>query len=526
VSAVIALILAFSSIVNLDLVFYKISLPPASSMAQGQILDAQNYYNQSVNWHSCLENGFFNTKYSDISYIGFSWRCAKIIAPKNWQKPNKGSIELALNIHLAKTPSQRTIIINPGGPGASGVKFLPFAIDSLLPSEIIDNFNIISFDPRGVGLSSPIECFSNISEKDDYIYKTNYKLPEQIDSLINDQTQLAKNCQRLSGDIIDFVDTQSVARDLDLIRALSGEPLLNYIGFSYGSSIGEYYVSLFPKNIGKVILDGITAPNTTQNANKYIFSQAQGFSASLKEFLKYCSDENSQALNCPFSSNIIQAQNQISDFFSRLSVQPLDLGNGQKLTDTAAFYGVIAALYSKNSWQFLVKSLYNAITKQDPYLLMQAANLYNDRENGFYKNNTIEANLVISCLDNKLDISQEKADLDVDKYKKIAPVFYKFLIYPNLSCSGFSKSKFLQKIQFRQKTNNKIILIASTNDPATPYKEAEETAKEMSDNAILITNNSFNHTSYNKDNKCISGYINKYILEDKFPKDKITCFDI
>jgi pimeloyl-ACP methyl ester carboxylesterase len=522
ISFAVIIILAIFGISNLDLIFPKYNSSDAKDMAQGQAQDAQNYYKQIINWQTCLENGFFNTKYSDNSYIWFGFRCAKISVPKNWQKPNEGNIELALNIHLAKNATQKTIIVNPGGPGASGVKFLASAINNLLPSQITDNFNILSFDPRGVGLSNPIECFANSSQKDEFIYKTNYKLPQQVDSLINDQTQMAKNCQRLSGDIVNFVDTQSTARDLDLIRALTGEPLLNYIGFSYGSSIGEVYAALFPKTIGKVVLDGITAPNTKENADKYIFSQARGFSASLEQFIKYCSDKIS---NCPLDANIDQAKNQISIFFDQLSANPLDSKNGQKLTDTAAFYGIAAALYSKDLWDYLGQSLYNAMNKKDPYLLMQAANLYNDREDDFYKNNTIEANLVISCLDNKSDIDLAKEQNRINEYKKQAPVFYKFLIYQNLACSGFSKSKTSQELKFWQPTNNKIILIASTGDPATPYEEALSAVKEMGNNTVLITNNSFDHTSYNKNNKCIAKYVNDYILENKLPENKATCFD-
>jgi pimeloyl-ACP methyl ester carboxylesterase len=478
---------------------------PPTKPASGQVGGVDEYYNQTIIWTDCGSTGY---------------KCATIKAPENWFSPSSGDIQLSLKMHIAQS-SDKTFIVNPGGPGASGVDFVSSAV-SILPDEITNEYNILSFDPRGVGQSTAIKCFNNNKEKDVFLYDTYFNLPKEYNKAVDTQKKVGQQCETLSGNLSKYVDTQSTARDLDLIRALTGQNLLNYIGYSYGTYIGEDYAALFPNSIGKVILDGVINPKLT--LNEHSLSQAKGFSLAFTSFAKYCFSNSACPLKAAGNKDDIGAAlNQTKEFLDKLSTKPLNTSTGRPLTDTAAFYGIITALYSKNSWGALVSALNQAIEKNDGTQLLSFADTYNDRQqNGNYTTNSTEANLVINCLDEKNKTTKEYEDAQIEKYKAATPAFYKFFIYPNIACEGFPTSNITTELDYSKQTNNKIILIGTTGDPATPYEEAVETRKLMP-GSILLTNRGDSHTSYNSQNSCIKSAVDNYILNDKLPDDYLMC---
>ena len=185
-------------------------------------------------------------------------RCATLEVPLDYDDPTGRTITLSLSQAPARKPEERigSLLVNPGGPGGSG---LSFASNIPLPAEVLDRFDIIGFDPRGVGESTAIKCgdqtvpaFRHIDSAPDDAAEQN-----QLDTAAK---SVADDCGAHAGDLLPFVGTDSVARDLESIRQALGEPQINYYGASYGTAIGERYLALFPKSARAVVLDGVVDP--------------------------------------------------------------------------------------------------------------------------------------------------------------------------------------------------------------------------------------------------------------------------
>ncbi|MDR3128287.1 MAG: alpha/beta hydrolase [Bifidobacteriaceae bacterium] len=545
-SIFIVLLLGVASSFLLDTFFLqKYNSPKSVAASDNQIKFNQSYYTQIINWQGCWQNGFTKSNFSNFSFLNPSYKCAKIKSPKNWFNNNGGDIDLALKIHLATNP-QGTIIVNPGGPGVSGVDFMENLIGNILPNSITNNYNILGFDPRGVGLSSAVKCFNSNTEKDSYLYKTYYNLPNQLSQAMADQKQYIQNCYSLSGDLLNFIDSQSTARDLDLIRALMGEKLLNYIGYSYGTTLGENYISLFPDKVGKIVLDGVVLPNLsnkdnlTNNITQDNITQGIELTKTFNKFIDYCLKSNSCALNNNYNDNNNQniktndlfknqdqANKQFISFFSNLSNNPLKTSDNRLLTNQAAFLGIVFGLQSFQGWDVLIEALNQAIAQNDGSKLLKLADNYTNRNNdGSYNGNLFEANSIIKCLDNNQRVDDfTKQTKEIATIKKQIPVFYEFYLYPKIECIDLPKSKIIKQLNYSQTTDNKAILIATTGDWITPYIDAVKVHKIMSNSTILLINQSNSHTSYNAKNKCLVNYIDNYFLKNSLPNNNSKCFD-
>ncbi|MCU1417389.1 MAG: alpha/beta hydrolase, partial [Schumannella sp.] len=202
------------------------------------------YYKQDVTWKNC----------------GGGMQCAELKAPVDWAKPDGEQITLAIDRHKAAGTSKGSLLINPGGPGGSGFDFAQGFTGS---DGVYKNYDIIGFDPRGVGRSTPIVCFTDDADRDEMIYGT-YADPYGSDGW---QTELAARqkkwvdaCAANTGDLLAHIDTTSVARDMDMMRAVLGDKKLNYLGYSFGTYIGTVYAELFPDKVGRMVLDGAVQP--------------------------------------------------------------------------------------------------------------------------------------------------------------------------------------------------------------------------------------------------------------------------
>ncbi len=234
-------------------------------------------YGQSLQWSACGE-----------------LECATIKVPLDWADPNGQTITLQLNRSKARKPDERlgSVVINPGGPGGSGLDltgyFVGFAGDSLL-----DHYDVVGFDPRGVGKSTPINC-GTTKELDAYFTAQDVaETAADVTMLDARNAAFAEHCRALSGPLIENVDTASAARDMDVIRDAVGDPKLNYLGFSYGTQLGATYAVLYPQNVGRFVLDG--AVDFLLSEQDLSAGQARGFEASLDAYIADCLTQ----ANCP-----------------------------------------------------------------------------------------------------------------------------------------------------------------------------------------------------------------------------------
>src|SRR6185436_5513384 len=219
------------------------------------------------------------------------WQCATYKAPLDYNHPGAGSTKIAVTRLPASDQAHRvgSVFINYGGPGGVAVARTQ-AIGSDLLGAVNDRFDLVAFDPRGVGESSPsIDC--KVNQETQGLYSAPFTTPENLDvnALLAKDKFLVKRCAQLNKEILPHASTANVARDMDAIRALLGDKKLNYFGFSYGTFLGATYASLFPDNYRAMVLDGPVDANgyiNTPSAN--LREQSAGFERAIGRFFTAC----------------------------------------------------------------------------------------------------------------------------------------------------------------------------------------------------------------------------------------------
>ena len=313
-----------------------------------------------ISWQSC---------YDDIAQqTGLVYQCATVTAPLDYDRPNGATIAVALVRVPASDPTNRigSILFNPGGPGGSGVEFIlgaaPFLGLAYGP-EIPQRFDLIGFDPRGIGLSTPIRCYRTFEDSLTAAHFIAFPLtkPEEAAWAAVD-VNLARNCDRRAGPISQHMSTANVARDMDLIRRKLGEDSLNFVGLSYGTYLGATYANLFPGRVRSVVVDGVLDPVAWVNAKARVpFSTAlrsdEGAQETLEAFFDLC--EAAQPGNCAFAPN---SRERFANLAAAIRAQPLtviDPGTGESFVLTYAdlIGGTLGLLYNPFAYSFLAEAL-------------------------------------------------------------------------------------------------------------------------------------------------------------------------
>ncbi|MDO8106553.1 alpha/beta hydrolase [Isoptericola sp. b441] len=475
------------------------SAPSASAPAGGTV---ESFYGQSVSWSACGD-----------------FQCATISAPLNWADPSAGSISLAIERRPADDPAHRigSLLINPGGPGSSGVDFLSYAVTSVLGADVLADYDVVAFDPRGVGKSSAVECGPD-SQVDTYLTQdVTIDSQASLDAARAKATAFGQACQEDTGALLAHVDTASAARDMDLMRALLGDDQLHYLGFSYGTFLGATYAGLFPKNVGRLVLDGALDPSLT--SDQLSEQQAQGFENALRSYVQYCQN----APGCPLTGSVSHGMQQIADVVDRAKQRPLSTSDGHAVNGTLAFYGVIVTLYNDDYWPLLTQALSEAINQHTGGQLLEYADVYLDRTaDGTYLSNSNLAIQAINCLDYPAasrDYQQMVAFRD--QIARTAPTFADwFAMAPG--CETWPVQSTRTPAPIHATGAAPILVVGTTGDPATPYRWAQALADQL-DSGVLLTWKGQGHTAYGRAGSCISDAVETYLLTGATPPVGTTC---
>jgi pimeloyl-ACP methyl ester carboxylesterase len=461
----------------------------------------QPFYDQQVAWTSC----------------GDQLECAQIDVPLDYLHPSAGTVHLALYKHLASGDRKGTLLFNPGGPGVSGLKYIS-AADVVFTQPVVDAFDIVGFDPRGVGSSTAIHCLS--APQLDRLIASDPSpdtRAEEVRALALAKN-LAHGCERNSGPLMPHVGTPDAARDMDVIRAVLDEPRLDYFGASYGTFLGATYADLFPQRVGQMVLDGAVAPEVS--GVQMGLGQAKGFEGALDSFLADCVQRN----DCPVGPDAATARQQVANLLDRTDSTPLPTASGRTLTQGLAFLGIIYPLYDKqNGWPMLRAGLDQAINNNDGTALLASADAYAGRQpNGTYADNSNEAFLAINCLDRPVHASLAQLRHQAALFARQAPIFGSALAWGNVACTVWPDSAARPPHKLHAKGSGPIVVIGTTRDPATPYQWAVDLAHQL-DNGVLITRDGDGHTGYNAGNSCVNQAVEQYLINDVVPKNGLSC---
>lgn len=433
-------------------------------------------------------------------------QCATALAPLDYGDPDGQAVTLALARKKAKgEPRLGSLFINPGGPGGSGVSY----VDSF-SAKGLEAFDIVGWDPRGVGDSTPVVC-SNGADLDRYNaidYSPDDQAEEQ--AWIDGNRDFGRSCLDRSGVLLEHISTEETVRDLDLLRQLVGDPLLNYYGASYGTDIGSLYAELFPAQTGHLVLDG--AVNISGEDTEV--SQAVGFERALVAFSKWCGDRE-----CKLGKSSKEVLASITGFFDQLDAKPLQVSD-RELTQSLAVTGVLFVLYdNEKGFPYLYEALLNAIQDSDGAYLLWLADGYNERaEDGTY-GKLITSFSAVRCLD-EADEGIAGAEAHAAKINKQAPILGPYF-GPDLVCPMWPVAAVPKRAKITGAGATPLIVIGTTGDSATPYEYAVNMAKQL-ESGVLVTFNGQGHLAY-RQSECVRQLVVRYLTLDEVPKDPTTC---
>lgn len=457
------------------------------------------FYEQTVDWTSC----------------GSGFECADIMVPLDWDDPTGESITIGAKRHPADETSMGTILINPGGPGGSGIDFVEYT-PFIFGTELLDNFDILGFDPRGVGESSAVSCLTD-AERDVADAKTYTVDDAGLAQMAADAAAFGEACLTNTGAVLGEVDTQSAARDMDVIRQVVGDEKLNYLGFSYGTQLGATYAGLFPEKVGRMVLDGAIDLRLTPHEQS--LQQAVGFENALRAYVTDCL----ASAGCPLTGTVDDAMAQVKSLFDKILANPLPTSDpARPLTQTLAFYGIAQPLYSQAMWPTLTAALTDALNG-DGTALLASADSYNSRNpDGTYADNQGEAFRAINCLDDRGETDRATMDAEAAEIIAAAPTMGEFFGYGGLGCESWPFPQVDQNFDLSAKGAPPILVIGTTNDPATPYVWAEGLADQL-DSGVLVTYDGEGHTAYGTSNACILNTVDDYFVNGTVPTSDPMC---
>jgi pimeloyl-ACP methyl ester carboxylesterase len=464
----------------------------------------ESFYSQHLSWSDC-KDGF---------------QCADLRVPLDYAKPDNGELKLAVIRLPARERTDRigSLVTNPGGPGGSGVDFVRSAARAFGTS-LRNRFDLVGFDPRGVGASDPVRCQS--AKQLDQYFATDSSPDDQaeVNQIAAVSREFADGCESKSGRLLPYVGTVNAARDIDILRAALGDKKLTYYGASYGTYLGAFYADQFPRNIRAMVLDGAVDPQLT--AEQVNIEQAKGFERALRAFATDCVKRP----DCPLGNGSVDdALNQVSALLARTDKTPLknNSGDGRKIDEAIVDLGIAQPLYVKQLWPLLRLSLTQAIKNNDGTSLLASADEQVERKPDGTYSNLMEANNAVNCVDKPYARSVADFQRQAAEATKVAPHFGPFIVWSTLIC-GYWPVKTTEKPRPLAATGAPpIVVVGTTRDPATPYEWAKGLASELS-SGVLLSLDGDGHTAYLQGNPCISKAVETYLLTEQPPAKGTLC---
>jgi pimeloyl-ACP methyl ester carboxylesterase len=440
--------------------------------------------------------------------------CARVPVPLDYAHPTGPSISIGLiRLHYAdQTNRIGSLLVNPGGPGASGV-FLAIGLAASLSDDVLQHFDLVGFDPRGVGLSAPLTCLSDAQKDQLNNLFPDVRTAAGFSEAKQASTTLASACNAKYGAALADYNTVATARDMDRIRTAVGDSTLNYLGYSYGTRLGSVYAHLFPTHIRVAALDGPVDPvasDLTTFAN-----QLKGFESAFDQFAADC-------LTRPECKVLGNPRQDVYQLVAKANATPIPTsarGDDRKASGAIVLTGVLSALYDQTEWSSLGDALIQA-QHGDAKGLFALADQYNERDASGHYSNIDEANTAISCNDSPVGPSDATIRTTAAQWAKAYPMFGLWSAATLFSCQVWQPDRHpLPAVS--APGSPPILVIGTIHDPATPYAAAGVLAKALGTGRVLTWDGE-GHTAYGKSD-CIDQKVNAYLINRTVPAAGTVC---
>ncbi|MGH9185051.1 MAG: alpha/beta hydrolase [Acidimicrobiales bacterium] len=428
--------------------------------------------------------------------------CAELVVPLDYADPSGPTITIALRRIPASEPDQRigALLTNPGGPGASGIEFVRSG--SPFESEVYQRFDVIGFDPRGVGQSTGLQCGGELVDEFQAL-DSDPDSPAEQGELDARAQAIAEDCADQDGDLLAHMGTADVVRDMDTIRRALGEQTISYVGFSYGTLLGERYAEMFPSGARAIVLDGVVDPS--HDFREFLTGQTVAIERTLNEVFEACSSSTPE---CPGIGGAA-AYDEIS---SEVEKAPLPAGSnelGPGDLATAAIY----VTYSASLWPALYGALADGL-EGDGSSLYDLAELY--RSFGGFT-----SYVAVECVDSPHPVGSDEFQVFAAELEAISPRFGAAIANELLPCAFWPAAAGTDPQPVTAKGAPPILVIGNTGDAATPYEQAERVAETLS-NAVLLTYEGEGHTSIGS-SQCVDDATTRYLIDLELPDPGTVC---
>ncbi|MEV0591303.1 alpha/beta hydrolase [Nonomuraea cavernae] len=381
------------------------------------------------------------------------------------------------------------------------MRFARTSAKTVFSSRIRSRFDIVGFDPRGVGASSPVRCFTSAQFDAYYALDGTPDTRAERKRLDLAQRAFARSCQVNSGQLLPHVGTPDAARDMDVLRAALGESRLTYLGYSYGTYLGATYADLFPTKVRAMVLDGAIDP--TKSSAEMVSGQGSGFGVAFTSFLKDCF----KVKDCPFRTHRIgPSVKKVDALLRRTDRAPLrNNADGRQVNEAIVTHGILTSLYSEDFWPLLRKAFAQAF-KGDGEIFLWLSDQGNNRRPDATYTNDFEARLAVNCLDHP----SKRAKPGKQSLLSADPCDY----WP-------VRSRTAPKA-LHAKGSGPILVVGTVRDPATPYAWARSLASQLS-KGVLLTFDGDGHTAYGGPSNCVNTAVDRYLITRVPPRKGTVC---
>lgn len=476
------------------------------------------FHGQKVTWSACEAGAP-----EDLE-------CGKVTVPLDYAHPGAGTLDLALARYRATGPSRGSVLLNFGGPGVAGVSEL--AVDGKRFMDLTNGYDVVSFDPRGVGRSSPVGCGLGTDDTSARAVGAAGDLgdPRIAHERLAAWRRLAAACVRHSGPVLAHMGTVDAARDLDVIRQALGDDRLNYLGFSYGTRLGAVYAARFPGKVGRIALDGVDT--LTESPAEQGLAAVEGQQTALDGFLDWCVQDPA----CPFGDDRRVAGEQVVLLVRSLDENPVPDGFGGRLTGQDLVSALGQGLYSKRLWPSLERAVASLVQDGDTRgveaLSSGGVTLPARRGDGpagtaeVPPDNLPAALMAVNCADDPdrpgaEQLTEELGRLSAE-YEQASPVFGRHRLNELLMCYGRPEGTDFIRDKVKDVDTERMLLVGTRGDPATPYRWTVETARRLGPSAVVLDNRAEGHTGY-LSSRCVHRKVNDFLLYGSLPAGGSSC---
>ena len=444
-----------------------------------------------------------------------TFECGRTEVPISYDEPEGATLPLFLVRVRAAGQTGRigSLMVNPGGPGASGAD-AAIGLALTMPEIVLKRFDLIGFDPRGVGLSTPVECIPAQLKDRMTAAEPRPTTAEQLDESFALTKEAADGCAKQYGDALGTFNTVDTARDMDRLRQALDEDKLTYLGYSYGTTLGSTYAELFPDKVRAMVLDGAVDPDADPKSDAE--AGAKGLERGFDAFAKNCTG---LLAGCPLGAQPRQFVERLLGKANTTPIPSSEKGETRKATAGVVLTAIQAALYDTDSWPQLAQSLKAADGGDAKGLFSLADNFTGRMKNGKYSN-LLDANLAINCADTKQTYDEADVRALATEWDAKYPLFGAASATGLYTCSVWKADRTPLPERDAQ-GSAPIVVVGNTGDPVTPLGGARDMAKDL-DAGVLVTWQGQGHTAYPK-TPCITSAVNSYLIDLKAPTDGLTC---